>query len=167
MTADPADRLQAVTTVLARLAALDLPPEAQRLLAEARALCHATPPDPALATGIDPDVLDRVLVLVDPSDAQTLLERLQLDLMQCRDGLTGGVIGWDWPRLRLAAHNLVSLSGTAGADPLRRDALALVAWCDDQDKGAVAVGLPHILRSLSHLLDHLKDKAARLTGGAP
>lgn len=166
MTAGSAERLRAVSALLARLAALDLPPDAQRLVAEGRALCQPAAAEPDHGAEIDPTVLDRVLTLVDPGDGMVLLERLQLDLNQCRDALTEGVVGWDWPRLRLGAHNLVSLAGTAGAEPLRCDALALVAWSDDQDRDAIEAGLPHILRALSRLLDHLKDKAAGLTGGA-
>jgi hypothetical protein len=166
MTTEAEDRLEAVGAVLARLAALDLPPEAQRLVAEARTLCQPMAVGPDQGAEIDPAVLDRVLTLVDPSDGRVLMERLQLDLIQCRDALTEGVAEWDWPRLRLGAHNLVSLAGTAGAEPLRRDALALVAWCDNRDRAAIEAGLTHILPPLGHLLEHLKEKAAAMPGEA-
>lgn len=166
MTPTAEERLDAVRKVLAHLASLDLPPEARRLVAEARRLCEAGSPETHQEAEIDPAVLDRVLTLVDPADGQVLLERLQLDLIQCRDALTEGVVAWEWPRLRLGAHNLVSLAGTAGADPLRRDALALVAWCDDRDRDAITAGLSHILQSLGRLLDHLKRKAANMPGEA-
>jgi len=166
MTGDAAGRLQTVAEVLNRLALLDLPPEAGRLLAEAQALCaaNAKNSETGQAADIDPAVLDHVLGLVGPKDAQVLLERLQLDLIQCRDALSDGITGWDWGRLRMAAHNLVSLSGTAGADPLRKAALVLVAACDRQDPAVVGSELPRTLDSLARLLGYLREKATRLAG---
>ncbi|MFN4170350.1 MAG: hypothetical protein ACK4GW_01225 [Pseudorhodobacter sp.] len=161
MTGDDGQRLHRIAGLLDLLVRMDLPPEAHRLIAEAHALCPVRAQETRRGDDqdIDPAVLDQILALVGPDDAKALIDRLGMDLIQCRDGLRNGLEALDWPSMRIAAHNLVSLSGTAGADPLRRMAIGLVASCELQDTAAVQSALPPLLQRLGHLLDHLRRKS--------
>jgi hypothetical protein len=86
----------------------------------------------------DQDRLQRLLVLVGPTEARAFLTQLDTDLSDCARAIATACDRRDWTALREASHVLVSLAGSSGALALQSLAEALNAAAHARDAAAVA-----------------------------
>lgn len=96
-------------------------------------LCIMQRIDP-LPHRFDRDRLLRLIELVGPEMAPTLLTQLIADLGDCNRRLTAGCETADWGLLRETSHDLVALGGSCGAMELQDLAQQLNSAAHDQDR---------------------------------
>jgi HPt (histidine-containing phosphotransfer) domain-containing protein len=114
----------------------------------------ALPPD-----GFDPAPLDRLIDLVGPAQAGAFLAQLTLDIRSCDRRIAAGLAARDWPTLRDASHDLISLAGSAGATGLHGLAKALNSTAHAQDADTLAALVPRIRSGTAGLLAHLGQRS--------
>jgi two-component system aerobic respiration control sensor histidine kinase ArcB len=116
----------------------------------------------ALPTSADltralPDRFDstRFLRLIDiagPSLARTLLAQLVEDLGTCQRHLTAARDRADWPGMRQASHDLISLAGSCGAETLHDLARAVNAAAHAQSLAPIIAQAAQIDDELAALI---------------
>ncbi|MBL4918168.1 hypothetical protein [Szabonella alba] len=176
---DAAPRMQEIAERVRRLARIDLPDEARRIVAELQGLCAAAGPMGTEPEGgsdsadadphqpdFDPAALERILAIVGPAESHALLDRLTLDLTGARDGMERSLSTQDAAGMRRAAHNLVSLAGTAGAFGLQQRAETLVEAAEARDFTMIGSVMPGALHLLDDLLADLRHRSAHSSGTA-
>lgn len=107
----------------------------------------------------------RLIELVGPDVAPTLLAQLVADLDRCDRRLTEASRARDWARLRETSHDLVALGGSCGALALHDLAQELNSAAHDQDQAALAGLTAGIAAEVSALRDLVRATPA--TGDVP
>ena len=109
-----------------------------------------------LPARFDRDRFRRLIDLVGPEMAPTLLAQLAADLGTCNSRFSQGTAADDWSLLRETSHDLAALGGSCGALALHDLAQELNAAAHDQDAATITRLAPDLIAELSALLRLVK-----------
>jgi HPt (histidine-containing phosphotransfer) domain-containing protein len=113
----------------------------------------------------DRDRFLRLIELVGPEMAPTLLAQLVADLGDCNRRLTAGSETADWALLRETSHDLIALGGSCGAMELQDLAQQLNSAAHEQDHGGLERLAPVVASQITALLALIR--ATPETGPVP
>jgi HPt (histidine-containing phosphotransfer) domain-containing protein len=113
--------------------------------------------DDGFDTGFDSGRLDQLLALIGPDQSAAFLAQLGLDVAGCDRRIAAGLAGPDWRALRDASHDLISLSGSAGARRLHALAADVNAAARAQDRAALASLAPRIAAEAARLIARIRS----------
>ncbi|MFV0490953.1 MAG: hypothetical protein ACK5M4_03975 [Pseudorhodobacter sp.] len=155
--------LMEVLTLLDAPALASLAEPAATALQQARTVARVALA-PSAPENDTPDTIDRLLTLVGPEQGEELLARFRADLLTIRQDLPVGAEKQDREALRLCLHNLISISGTAGATELWQEAQENYASLAKFNHKDINTAVSRLIVLLDDVIDYLDMKKELLSG---
>lgn len=161
MTDDPYMATTALLMTLAEdlsaLSRLPLPAEARGIVLrlQERIASHGLGAETHLPNILDETVLDGLLQLIGPDSAADLIAQVQTDLRTVRHELGAALAQSAIPALRKQSHDLISISGSIGAERLLLRAREVNKLANAQDPAGLSAATHLALTEIETVLSRL------------
>lgn len=111
---------------------------------------------PADAPVVDRGVYDSLAQAIGSAAMAELLDKVEADVVNARDGLAAGLESGAMDQIRSSAHILISVAGAVGATRVQEGAKRLAAAARTDDSAAIQGEAASLLAEIEGVLDFVK-----------